>query len=186
MEPKIIRSKRKTLSMSWLDEGLVVRAPLGCGDEEIRNFLHSHRKWLEKTGETWGKTQARLGAIPGLSPEELRLLQGEARDQVGARVAFYAPLVGVSYRQVRVHPMKSRWGSCSAKGNLNFNSLLVLAPPEVLDSVVVHELCHRKFMNHSKEFYQEVYRVFPQYPSCHRWLKEHGQELLCRLPKGKA
>ena len=69
---------------------------------------------------------------------------------------------------------KSRWGSCSVDGNLNFNCLLVLMPPEILDSVVVHELCHRRHMNHSKEFYDEVLRIFPDYKRCNKWLKQNG------------
>ena len=69
---------------------------------------------------------------------------------------------------------KSRWGSCSVDRNLNFNCLLVLMPPEILDSVVVHELCHRRHMNHSKEFYDEVLRIFPDYKRCNKWLKQNG------------
>ncbi|MBR5738458.1 MAG: M48 family metallopeptidase, partial [Lachnospiraceae bacterium] len=66
--------------------------------------------------------------------------------------------------------------------NLNFNALLVLLPPEVLDSVVVHELCHRKEMNHSKRFYAEVIRVYPEYRKWNKYLKQHGNALLARLP----
>ena len=72
-------------------------------------------------------------------------------------------------------------GSCSSKGNLNFNCLLMLAPPKVLDSVVVHELCHRKEMNHSKRFYAEVLRVFPDYWAQDKWLKENGNILMSML-----
>ena len=59
--------------------------------------------------------------------------------------------------------------------------LLMLTPPEVLDSIVVHELCPRKVMNHSKQFYDEVLRVFPEYPRCHKWLKENGAQLMARM-----
>ena len=67
------------------------------------------------------------------------------------------------------------------KGNLNFNCLLMLAPPEVLDSVIVHELCHRKVMNHSDKFYAEVLRAFPNYRICSKWLKENGDMLIMRM-----
>ena len=66
------------------------------------------------------------------------------------------------------------FASCAANGNLNFNCLLVLMPSEVLDSVVVHELCHRRHMNHSKEFYAEIDRVFPDYRRWNKWLKDNG------------
>ncbi|MBQ1233170.1 MAG: M48 family metallopeptidase, partial [Clostridia bacterium] len=76
---------------------------------------------------------------------------------------------------------KTRWGSCSSKGNLNFNCLLLLAPPEVLDCIVVHELCHRKQMNHSSAFYAEVLRVMPDYHTRHAWLKKNGTALMGRV-----
>ena len=73
---------------------------------------------------------------------------------------------------------KSRWGSCSAKGNLNFNCLLMRAPEEILDYVIVHELCHRKEMNHSDRFWAEVEKVMPSYKERRKWLKDHGNELM--------
>ncbi|MBQ6684544.1 MAG: M48 family metallopeptidase, partial [Firmicutes bacterium] len=91
------------------------------------------------------------------------------------RVAHYAPLVGVDYGRITIRNQKTRWGSCSSQGNLNFNCLLMLFPDEVIDSVVVHELCHRKHMNHSAKFYKEVERVFPEYRKWHQWLNENGK-----------
>ena len=116
-----------------------------------------------------------------LRPEELAALAQEARRVIPERVAVYAPLVGVSYGRITIRSQRTRWGSCSAKGNLNFNCLLMLSPPEVLDSIVVHELCHRKEMNHSCRFYAEVLRVFPDYWKCHAWLRENGSSLMRRL-----
>lgn len=120
---------------------------------------------------------------PGrLTMEDIRSLAGEAMRVIPERVAYYAPLVGVTYGRITIRNQRSRWGSCSAKGNLNFNCLLMLAPPEVMDSVVVHELCHRKEMNHSSRFYALVRKAFPEYDRWHGWLKEHGSELIKRLP----
>ena len=84
--------------------------------------------------------------------------------------------------QIVIRTQYARWGSCSSKGNLNFNCLLALVPPEVLAYVFVHELCHRKQMNHSAAFYKEVERVFPEYKRCNRWLKQNGSVYLERLP----
>ena len=88
--------------------------------------------------------------------------------------------MGVSYGAVTIRSQKTKWGSCSAKGNLNFNCLLMLTPPEIIDSVVVHELCHRKEMNHSERFYRELFRVFPAYSECRNWLKENGGGIMRR------
>ena len=116
-----------------------------------------------------------------LTEEELKDLTKKAKKVFPERVAYYAPLVGVEYGKIFIRHQHTRWGSCSSKGNLNFNCLLMLAPPEVLDSVVVHELCHLKEMNHSKKFYAEVLRVYPDYKKCQKWLKEHGRELMAKI-----
>jgi predicted metal-dependent hydrolase len=106
----------------------------------------------------------------------------QARSVFPERTAHYASLLGVTFGRITLRMQRTRWGSCSAKGNLSFNCLLLLAPPEVLDSVVVHELCHRKHMDHSPAFYAEILRVFPDYDRRDRWLKENGPLLLARLP----
>lgn len=89
-------------------------------------------------------------------------------------VEYFARQVGVDYGRITIRNQKTRWGSCSSKGNLNFNCLLMLAPAEILDYVVVHELCHRKEMNHSKAFWAEVEKVLPDYRESVKWLKEKG------------
>ena len=97
------------------------------------------------------------------------------------RTAYYAPLVKVSYGRITIRNQKSRWGSCSSKGNLNFNCLLMLMPPEVIDYVVVHELCHRLEMNHSERFWKEVERVLPDYKLRKKWLRENGDRIMRRM-----
>ena len=84
--------------------------------------------------------------------------------------------MGVSYGSITVRDQKTRWGSCSAKGNLNFNWKLVLMPEEILEYVVVHELAHRLQMNHSTEFWDEVEKILPDYRKRRQWLKENGQK----------
>ena len=90
--------------------------------------------------------------------------------------------MGVTYGRSTIRSQHTRWGSCSARGNLNFNCLLALTPPEVLDYVVVHELCHRKELNHSPAFWAEAERVLPDYKNRRNWLKENGTALIARLP----
>lgn len=174
-EYTLIRSDRRTISLQITPGGLVVRAPRRMPMKEIQRFLTAHGEWIRKHTPT-------APPPPKFSEEELETLKELAKPVLARRVAYYAPLVGVKAEKITVRLQKSRWGSCSGQGNLNFNALLLLAPPEVLDSVVVHELCHRKQMNHSPAFYREVYRVFPEYEKHHAWLKENGPALLARLP----
>ena len=90
-------------------------------------------------------------------------------------------MVGVTVGRVTIRNQKTRWGSCSTKGNLNFNCLLMLCPEEVRDYVVVHELCHRKELNHSARFWAEVEKILPDYCIKRKWLKEHGIEIIGRM-----
>ena len=93
------------------------------------------------------------------------------------RLALANNAYGYRYGRVSVKSQKSRWGSCSRLGNLNFNWRLLLAPLAVLDYVVIHELCHLKEMNHGARFWQLVARACPDYAAQRRWLRQHGREL---------
>lgn len=93
------------------------------------------------------------------------------------RVHYYNQYIGMPIHWIRIKEQKSRWGSCSSLGNLNFNWKLVIAPPEILDYVVVHEMCHYKHMNHSKEFWKEVEKILPDYKERKKWLQVNGQYL---------
>lgn len=100
-----------------------------------------------------------------------------ARDLFNTRVAYYHQFTGGHYTSITIRDQKSRWGSCSSRGTLSFNYRLVFAPPKVLDYVVVHELCHLTHMNHSKDFWNMVAQIMPEYKVYKSWLREHGQEL---------
>lgn len=181
MTYKLIRSNRKSIAIEVRAEGILVRAPLQATQAAITAFVNNKADWIKKA-------QAKIAAAPTpppvenpLSMEEIRELANRALQYIPERVRYYAPLVGVNFGRITIRNQRSRWGSCSAKGNLNFNCLLMLTPPEVIDSVVVHELCHRKEMNHSKAFYSEVLRVFPDYWKWDKWLKENGDKLMRRM-----
>ena len=180
MEYELIRSSRKTLSAEIRQGRLVIRAPLRTTDADIRAFLEKHRAWIE-THLASSQEQREAAAENPLTPEEIRELADRACRVIPERVAYYAPLVGVTVNHITIRNQKTKWGSCSGKGNLNFNCLLMLTPPEVIDSVVVHELCHRKEMNHSDRFYAEVLRVFPEYRKWDKWLKDNGGAIMARM-----
>ena len=100
-----------------------------------------------------------------------------ARRYIEQRVQHYTKLLNVSYQNITIREQKTRWGSCSSKGTLSFHWRLILAPPKVLDYVVVHETCHLLFMNHSKEFWLEVENLMPDYQTHRTWLKKNGARL---------
>ena len=180
---ELLRSKRRTLSLELRPDGAVlVRAPLRCSERDIQAFVARSRPWLERKLAERERLIAEAGSLPPFSEAELQELKARGRQVFAERAAYFAPLVGVSYRSISVRSQRSKWGSCSSAGGLSFNCLLLLAPPEVLDYVVVHELCHRKEMNHSPRFWAEVSRVLPGWAVQRRWLKEHGGALLARLP----
>ncbi len=177
---EVIRSRRKTLCAEVREGRLVVRAPLRATNEEISAFVLKNREWIEKhMARAQARAEARSG-VRKLTEEEIRALAQQALQVIPERAACYAARIGVRYGRITIRLQKTRWGSCSSKGNLNFNCLLMLAPPEALDSVVVHELCHLKELNHSARFYSEVLRVFPDYRKWQKWLKENGDLIMAR------
>ena len=173
----IIKSNRKTISIQIQpDSKVIVRAPKRMRIEEIRGFVESKAGWIEKhllNRTTFNQEK--------LTDQEMKMLREKARAVVTEKVQYYAPLIGVTYNQIAIRAQHTRWGSCSSKGNLNFNCLLALVPPEVLDYVVVHELCHRKELNHSERFWIEVAKILPDYRQQKKWLKDHGSSLIAKL-----
>ena len=167
---EILRSSRRTLALEIRDGRLLVRAPRRATQAEIEALLEKHGAWIEKHLQRAEAQRAAAEALAPLTVEELRALAERALQVIPERVRYYAPKIGVTYGRITIRAQRTKWGSCSAQGNLNFNCLLMLAPPEVLDSIVVHELCHRREMNHSERFYAEVLRVFPDY---RKWNKAH-------------
>jgi hypothetical protein len=177
MNYELIRSRRKSIGAQIRDGRLTVRAPWHVTEAEIERFLRAHESWID----THLARERELADVPRLTRDELQALAKRAKEVIPQRVAYFAPLVGAGYGRITIRSQRTRWGSCSAQGNLSFNCLLMLAPPEVLDGVVVHELCHRLEPNHSKRFYAEVLRVLPDYRAREKWLKENGGSLLARL-----
>ena len=179
---KIFRSKRKTISIEIKNTDVIVRAPLSMNDRDIYTFVDKKKDWIEKHLNLNLKRQEEIKNIKPYTLEEVRALADKAMNVLPEKVSYYAAIIGVDYGRITIRNQRTRWGSCSSKGNLNFNCLLMLMPDEVIDSVVVHELCHRKYMNHSPKFYAEIEKVFPKYKECQKWIKENGSFFLSRLP----
>lgn len=179
---QLIRSGRKTIGVKVDQKGVVIaQAPYLAKEADILAFLSQHADRIEQYVQRSRIAAEQAEDAGRFSAAELEHMAQQAVQVIPQRVAYYARLLGVTYGRITIRNQKSRWGSCSSKGNLNFNCLLMAAPAEVLDSVVAHELCHRKHMDHSKAFYAELYKLFPDYDRCSRWLKEQGVLLMRRM-----
>ena len=181
MKVTVIRSNRKTVAIQVnSDLSVTVRAPRSASEKDIEEILKKKEAWISKHIEKIKDAKERFEAEPTekLTREKVIALADEALKVIPERVEYFAKVIGVTYGKITIRNQKTRWGSCSSKGNLNFNCLLMLAPPEVLDYVVVHELCHRKQMNHSKAFWLEVEKVLPNYKEVRKWLKEEGSQMI--------
>lgn len=181
MKVTVIRSNRKTVAIQVNSNlSVTVRAPRSASEKDIEEILKKKEAWISKHIEKIKKTKERLEAesTEKLTREKVIALAEEALKVIPERVEYFAKVIGVTYGKITIRNQKTRWGSCSSKGNLNFNCLLMLAPSEVLDYVVVHELCHRKQMNHSKAFWLEVEKALPNYKEVRKWLKEEGSQMI--------
>ncbi len=165
-----IRSRRKTIAIQVDREGqVIVRTPYGITKRQVEEFLDEKKDWLLQTRQRVEKRKTEQ--IP-ISEEVRREGIERAKRIFPERTAYFAKRMGVDYGRITIREQKTRWGSCSSKGNLNFNWKLVLLDPELLDYVVVHELAHRREMNHSVAFWKVVEAELPDYRERRRRLKE--------------
>ncbi len=164
--------RRWKLTVPW-GEPVRLVAPPWFTDDEAREVLESHRAWIRRQRER---------QVPRLRLDAHSVDENEgrraARELVAMVIENEAPALGVSYRQVAIRDQRTRWGSCSPRGTLSFNWRLVLAPFDVLDYVVVHELCHLREPNHSPRFWDLVATRRPGWREQRDWLRDYGPELL--------
>jgi predicted metal-dependent hydrolase len=151
--------------------------PSWMANDEIQRIVDAHREWIASER---AKQRPRLR----LNPRAISEAEGRraVRELVAMVIDEEAPVLDVQVKRVEIRDQRSRWGSCSASGTLSFNWRLVLAPFEVLDYIVVHELCHLREPNHSRRFWRLVETRRPGWRSQRDWLHEHGPELLAFRP----
>ena len=178
---QVVYSARRSLGLEIRQGNLIIRAPRGTPRSAVEDLIRKKQKWILEHLEKSRKRLEEAAGAGKLSAGELQALAEQACRVIPERVRYFAPLIGVKPGRIAIRCQKTRWGSCSTKGNLNFNCLLMLAPEGVIDSIVVHELCHLKHMNHSKRFYAEIEKVLPDYRQHQQWLKENGEFLLARV-----
>lgn len=185
MDYQLIKTKRRTLAVGVRDGEVIVRAPLRTTRREADAFVRRYEDWILKQLDKDASRREAAEAAPKLTQQEIDELYARAKEYIPDRVRHYAGRLGVDCGRITIRCQRSRWGSCSAKRNLNFNCLLMLTPDEVIDAIVVHEVCHLKEMNHSDRFYALVLSLYPDYHRWNRWLKDNGRLLLARVNTSK-
>lgn len=172
----VIRSARKSLGLEVRDANTVLaRIPTRVSDRELKAFVENHRSWILEKTEVMAEREEKRKSTPAPPPELLsKTDRMKIQLKIGKRVRHYCEAMGVTVGYVTVKNQKTRWGSCSAKGNANFNYQLAFLPDELLDYVVIHELAHRRHMNHSRAFWAEVEKYCPDYLERREQLKEYS------------
>ncbi len=172
---EIIRSKRKTMAIQVKRDGSVaVRCPLWVSDREADDFVGRHIDWICRNQEKILKKQEEKTVLTRDQAEEYRR---HARWLLAQKTWQWAGKMEVSYGRITIRQQATRWGSCSGKGNLNFNWKLALLPEELVDYVVVHELAHRREMNHSPRFWRIVEEQLPDYRERRKRLREYETDI---------
>ena len=159
MEYRILRSKRRTLAIELQrDASLLVRAPYATPLSEIEGFVAEHAAWIESK-----RRRLEALSLPPLTKEEESRLRARAVGDLPARTAAWAERMGIDHAGVKITSARQRLGSCNSGGGIAYSFRLMQYPDEVIDYVVVHELAHRKEMNHSARFYAIIERYLPDY-----------------------
>lgn len=159
IEYELRRSRRRTLSIEVNREAkLIVRAPLKMPLYRIESFVASHKAWIEEK-----QKKVLQNKLPEPTDAEIELLKQQAKDTLVPLTEYYAKIMGVEYTDVGITGAKTRYGSCSKKGSINYSRRVMLQQRETWDYIVVHELCHLIHFNHSKEFWQTVEKYLPDY-----------------------
>ena len=169
IEYRIVHSKRKTMALQVTRDGqVVVRCSMRVSDARAKEFAESHREWIE---ENYKKVQERISNQQTFTEKEVKEYREKARRVLTEKTMWWAEKMGVDYGRISIRQQATRWGSCSVKGNLNYNWKLILLPEELQDYVVVHELAHRREMNHSQRFWKIVEGELPDYLSRRKQLR---------------
>lgn len=169
MAIKIIRSGRKSLSLSVDDElNVVVRAPYNTNDALINDFVSKNSQWIFKAVEC---KKAYLSRV-NIADNEVEALIRQAKDIIPKRVDYFSSIMNIYPTGIKITKAKKRFGSCNQKNSLCFSCFLIQYPLEAVDYVVVHELAHIRHHNHSAEFYSLIRRYMPDYKQREKLLKE--------------
>ena len=161
---KVKRYYRSGEPFTFLDQELVLKVCQGAfgtrlngAAELVVSMPKVKSDWVRNALVRWYKLQAQV--------------------HIEQRVSYFSPLVGAWPKSIEIKTYRARWGSCNSSGELQFNWKIIMAPTAVVDSVVVHELCHLLHMHHVPDFWAQVKRVLPNYKDAKQWLKDEGHGL---------
>lgn len=178
-EYTLIRSRRKTIALQVNSKAeLVVRAPNFAPKKIIEGFIAEKTKWLdEKIAIKKRQLEALEQNIEPRGEQWYKDKKAQARKLFHERVDYYEKLTGLKVSKLKLSSAKTRWGSCSRAGNISLVWRLVMAPIEIVDYVIVHEIIHLRHPNHSKAFWDDVAKIIPDYKTHRRWLRDNGYAL---------
>ena len=178
MEYILKRSSRRSIAVQIKSDGsVIVRANYNTPLYSIEKFLVEKSEWIAKNA---AKMRAADG-VPKFTENDIKGFIQKAKYIAHEKATYFAKIIGVSYGKITVKKMRTVWGSCSAHGNLNFNCLIAALPEKIADYVIIHELCHRKQMNHSRAFWNLVGIYCTDYKARRKWLKTYGSQYLNRI-----
>lgn len=174
---RIVRSRRRTISLIISpDATLTVRAPLMTTLEYIKKLVFKKRSWINKKQMQILKNGGPLKTEP-IPKEVIERHKKQALQTISARADFFSRVTGWKFKSIKVTKAESRWGSCGPNGSINFSWKLIMAPLNIIDYVVVHELAHITERNHSARFWDKVSAALPDYKERRKWLRENGAKL---------
>ncbi len=169
MNYNLVRSNRRTLSLSVSRQGdVTVRAPLDMPQNAIDAFVEKHAEWIDKNLERVNSSPK----PPSLSKSEIEQLRVRAQAYMTERTLYFAGLMNVQPRDVKITLARARWGSCSSRNSICYSYKVMLLPPELIDYIIVHELAHILEKNHSKGFYAIIGDHIPDFRERERKIKE--------------
>ena len=182
-EYQLVRSPRRTLALEIArDATLIVRAPLKMPMESIHQFIEQRKGWIGRKQQA-ALERARLASMAATKTgEEIEWHKEQAGQKICARAGEIANLMGIKHGRVGITGARTRWGSFTRAGNINFSWRLILAPAWAIDYVIIHELAHILEHNHSRKFWQKVEQFYPEYKKCRTWLKENAHLLAVDPP----
>lgn len=166
---------RRVSIMIGSSSEVTVRMPLRASLERVQTFVTSKKEWIEKTLVKFKRREKKFEGALKLSKgnsADLKIYKAVAKKLVDEKLREFNKFYGFEYKKITIRNTASRWGSCSKKGNLSFSYRIVMLPPELVDYLVVHELCHLKELNHSANFWSLVAKSIPDYKKSRKSLRQ--------------
>jgi predicted metal-dependent hydrolase len=175
---QIVYSKRRSIVLQVKNGQVFLKAPLRTPLKFLEGLVIKKQKWIEIKIKTSIQAFESKQSKKAISKEEHEFYKKELGLYLEEKVQYFAGQIGVTFGKINIRKTISRWGSCTTSGNLSFSIFLWNTPNYVIDYVIVHELCHRKFMNHSRQFWDLVSANYPEYKLAEKWLKINGNKVV--------